>query len=110
MNGEDGLGGRFPPIVSRYRMQDVLARSDDHPPRCDCENAREKRLTTRSDSEIINRRRNIRSSYGTISPHPALNASTRSGIPEQISQLRQSLSWTLAGLRFQPAALPPHAE
>ncbi|RKU04196.1 squalene--hopene cyclase [Burkholderia sp. Nafp2/4-1b] len=52
MNGEDGLGGIFPPIVYSYQMMDVLGYPDDHPLRRDCENALEKLLVTRPDGSV----------------------------------------------------------
>ncbi|KWO52876.1 squalene--hopene cyclase [Burkholderia territorii] len=52
MNGEDGLGGIFPPIVYSYQMMEVLGYPDDHPMRRDCENALEKLLVTRPDGSV----------------------------------------------------------
>ncbi|MDN7933920.1 squalene--hopene cyclase [Burkholderia metallica] len=52
MNGEDGLGGIFPPIVYSYQMMEVLGYPDDHPLRRDCENALEKLLVTRRDGSM----------------------------------------------------------
>lgn len=52
MNGEDGLGGIFPPIVYSYQMMEVLGYPDDHPLRRDCENALEKLLVTRPDGSV----------------------------------------------------------
>lgn len=52
MNGEDGLGGIFPPIVYSYQMMEVLGYPEDHPLRRDCENALEKLLVTRADGSV----------------------------------------------------------
>ncbi|MBN3817136.1 squalene--hopene cyclase [Paraburkholderia sp. Se-20369] len=52
MNGEDGLGGIFPPIVYSYQMMEVLGYPEDHPLRRDCENALEKLLVTRADGSM----------------------------------------------------------
>ncbi|OXH91135.1 squalene-hopene cyclase, partial [Burkholderia multivorans] len=52
MNGEDGLGGIFPPIVYSYQMMDVLGYPEDHPLRRDCENALAKLLVTRPDGSV----------------------------------------------------------
>ncbi|KVP38422.1 squalene--hopene cyclase [Burkholderia ubonensis] len=52
MNGEDGLGGIFPPIVYSYQMMEVLGYPEDHPLRRDCEHALEKLLVTRSDGSV----------------------------------------------------------
>ncbi|WP_321815444.1 MULTISPECIES: squalene--hopene cyclase [unclassified Paraburkholderia] len=52
MNGEDGMGGIFPPIVYSYQMMEVLGYPDDHPLRRDCENALEKLLVTRPDGSV----------------------------------------------------------
>ncbi|MBN3791271.1 squalene--hopene cyclase [Burkholderia sp. Ac-20353] len=52
MNGDDGLGGIFPPIVYSYQMMDVLGYPEDHPLRRDCENALEKLLVTRADGSM----------------------------------------------------------
>ncbi|WP_088504440.1 squalene--hopene cyclase [Burkholderia ubonensis] len=52
MNGEDGLGGIFPPIVYSYQMMEVLGYPEDHPLRRDCEDALEKLLVTRADGSV----------------------------------------------------------
>ncbi|WP_408734228.1 squalene--hopene cyclase [Paraburkholderia bannensis] len=52
MNGEDGMGGIFPPIVYSYQMMDVLGYPEDHPLRRDCENALEKLLVERPDGSV----------------------------------------------------------
>ncbi|WP_088508553.1 squalene--hopene cyclase [Burkholderia ubonensis] len=52
MNGEDGLGGIFPPIVYSYQMMEVLGYPEDHPLRRDCEHALEKLLVTRADGSV----------------------------------------------------------
>ncbi|WP_088511541.1 squalene--hopene cyclase [Burkholderia ubonensis] len=52
MNGEDGLGGIFPPIVYSYQMMEVLGYPEDHPLRRDCEDALEKLLVTRADGSM----------------------------------------------------------
>ncbi|WDD92224.1 squalene--hopene cyclase [Burkholderia sp. FERM BP-3421] len=52
MNGEDGLGGIFPPIVYAYEMMQVLGYPDDHPLRRDCEAALQKLLVTRADGSV----------------------------------------------------------
>lgn len=52
MNGEDGMGGIFPPIVYSYQMMEVLGYPEDHPLRRDCENALEKLLVERPDGSV----------------------------------------------------------
>ncbi|WP_244145690.1 squalene--hopene cyclase [Paraburkholderia tropica] len=52
MNGEDGMGGIFPPIVYSYQMMDVLGYPEDHALRRDCENALEKLLIERPDGSV----------------------------------------------------------
>ncbi|WP_028229938.1 squalene--hopene cyclase [Paraburkholderia mimosarum] len=52
MNGEDGMGGIFPPIVYSYQMMQVLGYPEDHPLRRDCENALEKLLVERADGSV----------------------------------------------------------
>ncbi|KVD28326.1 squalene--hopene cyclase [Burkholderia ubonensis] len=52
MNGEDGLGGIFPPIVYSYQMMEVLGYPEDHPLRRDCEDALVKLLVTRADGSV----------------------------------------------------------
>ncbi|WP_405045049.1 squalene--hopene cyclase [Paraburkholderia sp.] len=52
MNGEDGMGGIFPPIVYSYQMMDVLGYPEDHALRRDCENALEKLLVERADGSL----------------------------------------------------------
>ncbi|WP_233886051.1 squalene--hopene cyclase [Paraburkholderia flagellata] len=52
MNGEDGMGGIFPPIVYSYQMMQVLGYPEDHPLRRDCENALEKLLVERPDGSV----------------------------------------------------------
>jgi squalene-hopene/tetraprenyl-beta-curcumene cyclase len=49
LNGEDGLGGIFPPIVYAYQMMQVLGYGQNHPLRRDCEAALEKLLIERDD-------------------------------------------------------------
>ncbi|MEM5388787.1 squalene--hopene cyclase [Paraburkholderia phymatum] len=52
MNGEDGLGGIFPPIVYSYQMMEVLGYLDNHPLRRDCEAALDKLLVERNDGSM----------------------------------------------------------
>ncbi|WP_258396799.1 squalene--hopene cyclase [Paraburkholderia unamae] len=52
MNGEDGMGGIFPPIVYSYQMMQVLGYPEDHPLRRDCEDALEKLLIERPDGSV----------------------------------------------------------
>lgn len=52
MNGEDGMGGIFPPIVYSYQMMEVLGYHENHPLRRDCENALEKLLVERPDGSM----------------------------------------------------------
>ncbi|WP_186036856.1 squalene--hopene cyclase [Burkholderia gladioli] len=52
MNGEDGMGGIFPPIVYSYQMMEVLGYAEDHPLRRDCEDALEKLLVERPDGSM----------------------------------------------------------
>ncbi|KAF1018239.1 MAG: squalene--hopene cyclase [Burkholderia sp.] len=52
MNGEDGMGGIFPPIVYSYQMMEVLGYAEDHPLRRACEDALEKLLVERPDGSM----------------------------------------------------------
>jgi squalene-hopene/tetraprenyl-beta-curcumene cyclase len=52
MNGEDGMGGIFPPVVYSYQMMEVLGYLENHPLRRDCEAALEKLLVEREDGTV----------------------------------------------------------
>nr|WP_315592866.1 squalene--hopene cyclase [uncultured Cupriavidus sp.] len=49
MNGEDGFGGIFPPMVYSYEMMVLLGYAKDHPLRRDCMDALKKLVVHRDD-------------------------------------------------------------
>ena len=49
MNGEDGFGGIFPPMVYSYEMMVLLGYAEDHPMRRDCMDALKKLIVHRDD-------------------------------------------------------------
>ncbi|GAA0842366.1 squalene--hopene cyclase [Cupriavidus pauculus] len=49
MNGEDGFGGIFPPMVYAYEMMVLLGYAKDHPLRRDCMDALKKLIVHRDD-------------------------------------------------------------
>ncbi|RZT39236.1 squalene--hopene cyclase [Cupriavidus agavae] len=49
MNGEDGFGGIFPPMVYSYEMMVLLGYPADHPMRLDCQRALKKLIVERPD-------------------------------------------------------------
>ena len=49
MNGEDGFGGIFPPMVYAYEMMVLMGYAKDHPMRRDCMDALKKLIVHRDD-------------------------------------------------------------
>lgn len=49
MNGEDGFGGIFPPMVYAYEMMVLMGYAKDHPKRRDCMDALKKLIVHRDD-------------------------------------------------------------
>ncbi|WP_137927093.1 squalene--hopene cyclase [Cupriavidus sp. 2SB] len=49
MNGEDGFGGIFPPMVYSYEMMVLMDYPEDHPMRRDCRDALKKLIVHRDD-------------------------------------------------------------
>ncbi|HVY15995.1 MAG TPA: squalene--hopene cyclase, partial [Rhodopila sp.] len=90
LNGEDGVGAIFPPMVNTVMMYDALGKGPDHPPRAIARRSVEKLLVIREDEAYC---------QPCVSPvwDTALtcHALLEAGSEQAVSQARQGLDWLL---------------
>jgi squalene-hopene/tetraprenyl-beta-curcumene cyclase len=90
LNGEDGVGAIFPPMVNTVMMYDALGKGADYPPRAIARGSVEKLLVIREDEAYC---------QPCVSPvwDTALtcHALLEAGSEQAVSQAKQGLDWLL---------------
>jgi squalene-hopene/tetraprenyl-beta-curcumene cyclase len=90
LNGEDGVGAIFPPMVNTVMMYDALGKGADYPPRATARNSIEKLLVIGEDEAYC---------QPCVSPvwDTALtcHALIEAGSEQAVSQAKQGLDWLL---------------